>query len=27
MTEEGINQGLDKLNDGNVHYRGVFVPA
>lgn len=27
MTEEGINEAMDKLNEGKIHYRGVFVPA
>lgn len=27
MTEEGINEAMDKLQNGDVHYRGVFVPA
>lgn len=25
MTEESINEAMDKLNSGNVRYRGVFV--
>lgn len=25
MTEEAINEAMDKLNSGNVRYRGVFV--
>ena len=25
MTEEAINGAMDKLRDGNVRYRGVFV--
>lgn len=25
MTEEAINRAMDKLDDGNVRYRGVFV--
>jgi D-arabinose 1-dehydrogenase-like Zn-dependent alcohol dehydrogenase len=26
MNEENINKAMDKLNDGDVHYRGVFIP-
>lgn len=26
MNEESINRAMDKLNDGDVHYRGVFIP-
>lgn len=25
MNEESINQAMDKLNEGNIRYRGVFV--
>lgn len=25
MTEEGINEAMDKLEKGDVHFRGVFV--
>lgn len=25
MTEEGINEAMDKLDQGNVRYRGVFI--
>lgn len=25
MNEEAINEAMDKLHDGNVRYRGVFV--
>jgi D-arabinose 1-dehydrogenase-like Zn-dependent alcohol dehydrogenase len=25
MNEKSINEAMDKLNDGNVRYRGVFV--
>lgn len=25
MTEDGINTAMDKLNEGNVRYRGVFM--
>jgi D-arabinose 1-dehydrogenase-like Zn-dependent alcohol dehydrogenase len=25
MTEEGINEAMDKLNEGNMRYRGVFT--
>lgn len=26
MNEKSINEAMDKLNEGNVRYRGVFVP-
>ena len=26
MTEEGIEEALDKLDKGNVRYRGVLIP-
>lgn len=26
MNEKSVNEAMDKLNDGNVRYRGVFVP-
>lgn len=26
MTEKGIQEALDKLNDGSMRYRGVLVP-
>ncbi|KAI5359067.1 putative alcohol dehydrogenase, zinc-type, GroES-like superfamily, NAD(P)-binding domain superfamily [Septoria linicola] len=26
MNEKAINEAMDKLNDGNIRYRGVFVP-
>jgi D-arabinose 1-dehydrogenase-like Zn-dependent alcohol dehydrogenase len=26
MTEEGINEAMDKLGEGNIRYRGVFTP-
>jgi D-arabinose 1-dehydrogenase-like Zn-dependent alcohol dehydrogenase len=26
MTEESINEAMDKLDHGDVHYRAVFVP-
>lgn len=26
MTEKAINEAMDKLNDGKLHFRGVFLP-
>ena len=26
MTEKGIEEAMDKLNSGNMRYRGVFIP-
>lgn len=26
MNEKSINEAMDKLNEGNVRYRGVFIP-
>jgi len=25
MTEQGINEAMDKLGEGNIRYRGVFI--
>lgn len=25
LSEQGINEAMDKLNEGNIRYRGVFM--